>query len=205
MRRMREWERSPHSLPPFPYTQHCAERENSYTHAYIVCTCSNAKVISPVTCRSSVKYLMNPRPVEAFLSTPGGERVGPSTRFFCTISLPPLPPASPWRFRPSIKSHSKRSCCKSIENGKKYNKKKGCEITEVHERLRPKKHIKDAPRRRENRMESVDRPRNSRVERDSPLLSVIVRAELSPFFRKWKMSGRSRQMPRDILFYVTFN
>lgn len=72
------------TLPSSLYTQCCAERENSYTHAYIVCMCSNAKVISPVTCRSSVKYLMNPRPVETFFIDviPGESALVPPSVFF---------------------------------------------------------------------------------------------------------------------------
>jgi len=119
------WENERPFLPLSPvYTQHCAERENSYTHAYIA-TCLNAKVISPVTCRSSVKYLMNSRPVEAFLSALSRGRTRRSLPFFFfTTSLIPLPPALPRRFRPSIKAIWNVCAAKDIENGKKYNKKK---------------------------------------------------------------------------------
>lgn len=195
-KRERERESKPIS-PPFPvYTAHGAERENSYTprlyRLYVLKRKSN------LSCHLSLfgKILDESSPRGGvFIDVIPGERARrPLRPFFSTTSLPPVPPALPRRFRPSIKSHFKRSCYKSIESGKKYNKKnkkkkeKGKGTRDnggPRERLRPKKHIKDTPpRRRENRTVSVDRPRNSRAERDSPLLSVIVRAELAPFFRK---------------------
>lgn len=126
------------SRPPM-YT--CYEREGrggrgKYLYASVTaCTCSNAKVISPVTCRSSVKYLMNPRPR-------GGVFIGVIPREKCarararsrrslrpffrggqgcrhtaapSFCLRPRCSRAPHgRFRPSIKSHPKRSCYNDI-------------------------------------------------------------------------------------------
>jgi len=98
------------------------------------CTCSNAKVISPVTCRSSVKYLMNPRPRRRRFYRrypPGSGGNTPLRPFFrgdALLPLPSLPSLPPRRRRrmprpraskvprPSIKSHSKGSCCNDIED-----------------------------------------------------------------------------------------
>lgn len=87
--------------------------ENTYIRAYITNMRSNVKVISPVTCRSSVKYLMNPRPVETFLSALswGTARTGPSVHFSQPCRCCPSR-----KYRLSIKSHSKRSCYNDIEN-----------------------------------------------------------------------------------------
>lgn len=69
------------------------------------CTCigaavrgSNAKVISPVTCRSSVKYLMNPRPRwrRFYRRYPRGSASPPSVLFFFFLSRHfPYPATSP--------------------------------------------------------------------------------------------------------------
>jgi len=133
--------------PPSPYTQHCAERENSYTHVYIACTCSNAKVISPVTCRSSVKYLMNPRPVEAFLSTLSRERARRPLRPFFFFHDAPTTIVSLEGSDLRLKAIWNVRATKVSRTTKSMIKKKGCEITEVHERLRSKKHIKDTKTR----------------------------------------------------------
>jgi len=120
-------------------------RGNAYIRrAYTArCTCSNAKVISPVTCRSSVKYLMNPRPRGGvFIDVIPGERV-PSARFFAT-SLPP-PSSRARRFRPSIKSHSKRPCYDIEDEEKRRDAGEAGEIRERSDR-EPKSVIKDAAR-----------------------------------------------------------
>jgi len=62
------------------------------------CTCSNAKVISPVTCRSSVKYLMNPRPRRRRFYRrypPGSGGNTPLRPFFRGDALLPPPPPPP--------------------------------------------------------------------------------------------------------------